>query len=103
MNKPPKPYPSYTRYYLGCVGVGLACGITWTLVMTNPLIQRKLHIPSTPAIVFLYSVAVAMLLAQAWLLVRWHRRMKQDIAEMGKKWIELKYAPMPWKDPNEPQ
>ena len=77
------PYPPPYRFYLGSVGLGAACGIAWTLALTGPFAAR--HITKTHAIIVLYAAVAVLLLCQAWMLIRWDRRMKRDREQLNEQ------------------
>lgn len=85
--QPMRTYPSYTRFYWGTLGLGMAVGITWTISMTTTIAQR--HITKLHAIIFLYTVSILCLIAQGWMLHRWGRQLKRDEAELEKTRIIL--------------
>lgn len=93
---PPLMYPSPYRFYSGAVGLGIGCGITWTLALTNGPAQR--YITKTHAIILLYGVVLFLFVWQAWMLYRWGKRLKQDRAELEKRWREMDLGPFPWKE-----
>ena len=96
MKKTPMPYPSTTRWFMGTTGIGGACGITWTLLLTGTYAQR--YITKTHAIESLYALAFLLMFAQLWMLYRWGRRLKRDTAELQKEWDELgMQGTPPWK------
>ena len=89
MTKPTlQPYPTYTRYYLGTIGLGMAVGIAWTLFFTGDYMQR--HISKPHAISMLYVIVAVLMLAQAWMLRRWDKRLKRDRAMLDALLVEWK-------------
>ena len=97
MKKTPMPYPSTTRWFMGTTGIGGACGITWTLLLTGTYAQR--YITKTHAHPqSLYALAFLLMFAQLWMLYRWgrqtearHRRAAKRVDELG-----MQGTP-PWK------
>ena len=96
MSQPPKIYPSPFRFYSGAVGLGIGCGITWTIAATAGATQR--YITKAHAIILLYSVAVFLFCWQAWMLYHWGKRLKKVRADLDQRWREIGVDPPPWKE-----
>ena len=89
---PPTPeYPSKFRFYSGALGLGAGMGITWTVFLTGPLVQR--HITRDHALMICYALAVAFMGVQAEMIYRWNKQLKKYRAEMAKFLEEINFDP----------
>ena len=90
---PPTPeYPSKFRFYSGALGLGAGMGITWTVFLTGPLVQRHI-ITRDHALMIVYALAVAFMGVQAEMLYRWNKQLKKYRAEMAKFLEEINFDP----------
>jgi hypothetical protein len=82
-------YPSRFRYYFGATGMGMMLGISWTLLMTGPFVQR--YVSHLHAVLIMYGVCLVFMVLQVDMLYRWERRLKRHRAVM-EEWTKRNMA-----------